>query len=149
MICTDNDSQVFNLSCVNKNLARFSSSSSLTSFYCSIYCSICVFFWWKRFIIKMEFNQPRNAIIGFQLQCCGIETFEEWTSRNLTGTPFPMSCMNSNDQIFEPGCLDRLYYIISECALLIGTGGILVAVVQVSKQNCPGSVYEKDHLKNR
>ncbi|XP_022910362.1 CD63 antigen-like [Onthophagus taurus] len=91
-----------------------------------------------RYYPKNSYVQNGWDALQSQLQCCGVYSSTEWegylSGANLTtAVPnIPDSCIRDTiDNIpFLAGCLDRLHFVISECALLIGTGGICVAIVQ-------------------
>jgi len=68
--------------------------------------------------------------LQINLECCGVHGPKTWNN-----TLMPASCYY--DQIVNPGheipdgCIDELNAIVWDCATLVGTGGLCVAVVQV------------------
>lgn len=75
-----------------------------------------------------------------RLGCCGVRGWEDWKPKRLTFDEklyedIPESCFEGDEKVesalYKNGCLDRLHFVIVECAYLIGTGGICVAIVQV------------------
>jgi len=63
-----------------------------------------------------------------RLECCGIYGPTDWKEE------MPKSCNPQNPEIVPgntTGCLNKLSYIVTECATLVGTGGICVAIVQL------------------
>ncbi|KAF2901381.1 hypothetical protein ILUMI_04805 [Ignelater luminosus] len=82
-----------------------------------------------------DFTQER-------LMCCGVRDVQDWSSRKINGTEvtigsktfgIPKSCCSypNCDTAYEHGCLDRITFIISECSVMLGTGAICVALVQI------------------
>lgn len=76
-----------------------------------------------------DFTQER-------LGCCGITSYKDWMKHTFDDQfeYVPESCFDGpkvSENLYENGCLDRLHFVIVECAYLIGTGGICVAIVQL------------------
>ncbi|XP_066146097.1 CD63 antigen-like [Euwallacea fornicatus] len=84
----------------------------------------------------------------YNLQCCGIEKNTDWNETvkdlsngfvlvNFTNTSIfvPPTCcrreMCNEENLYSTGCLPRLSYIVSQCALLLGVGALCVAFIQV------------------
>ncbi|XP_048522365.1 CD63 antigen isoform X2 [Dendroctonus ponderosae] len=85
----------------------------------------------------------------YNLQCCGIYSYGEWSlysnrsgfaltsivkDKHTTLYVPTTCCMNeqcSYDSLFKDGCLNRLVYVVSQCALLLGVGALCVAFIQV------------------
>jgi len=77
------------------------------------------------------------------LYCCGVHSYEDWayinttisTTFNQTLPNIPKSCCKYPDcrdgEIYGDGCLDRLTYIVSESALMLGVGATCAAFVQL------------------
>lgn len=81
----------------------------------------------------------------FQLRCCGVTDKDDWqgilpgSNIHTNEVILPNSCFryigNENDTISEPfedGCFDRMFFVVSQSAMLVATGAITVAFVQVS-----------------
>lgn len=82
------------------------------------------------------------------MQCCGIDSQENWDNLLTNGIPqqkndgslffVPYSCCAEFDKsekcisIYEPGCYNRLHFVIAQSAMLISTGATAVAFVQVN-----------------
>ncbi|XP_017775525.1 PREDICTED: leukocyte surface antigen CD53-like [Nicrophorus vespilloides] len=69
-----------------------------------------------------------------RLQCCGINGPEDW--KEILNIEPPSSCYRGDikmelNNLYTGGCLNRLHFIMHDCATLIGTGAICVAVVQL------------------
>lgn len=71
-----------------------------------------------------------NNNLRFQLYCCGVHGSNDWN--RTIGAP-PESCYSDQAHtfIYGTGCLDKLSDVVHEGAILIGSGAICVAVVQV------------------
>lgn len=85
----------------------------------------------------------------YNLRCCGVSGPSDWNKFSevfdLTEVPsndgnttyhIPDSCCvneycKNEDSIYEFGCLDRITYIVSECALLLAVGALCVSFIQV------------------
>jgi len=81
-----------------------------------------------------------------RLYCCGVHSYEDWkhvngstaasiaTNFNLANltaaNTIPESCYQDGE-IYQDGCLDRLTYIISESALMLGVGATCASFVQL------------------
>lgn len=83
-----------------------------------------------------EYNQKSWDFLQDRLECCGIEGSDDWN--NLVGDMSPPeSCIDNTNRVlgnsnyYKSGCLRKLSFIVSECAGLVGTGGICVAIVQL------------------
>ncbi|KAF2899056.1 hypothetical protein ILUMI_07124 [Ignelater luminosus] len=87
--------------------------------------------------IYWDFMQER-------LGCCGVELPSDWENKIDNGTTIdlyenktmvPFSCCKfyqcRENLIYERGCLNRLTYIISESALMLGVGATCVALVEL------------------
>lgn len=86
-------------------------------------------------IDKYESDESSKEAWNFlqeKLECCGIDSFNDWGEQ----TP-PDSCKDIDHRVlgadlyYKSGCLNKLSFIVSECAGLVGTGGICVAIVQL------------------
>lgn len=69
-----------------------------------------------------------------KFQCCGISDANDWENY-IKDVPESCCAKENCVIIYENGCLDRLTYIVSELSILIGTGGVCVAIVQVSSES--------------
>jgi len=69
-----------------------------------------------------------------RFECCGIKSPDDW--KPVLGTNiYPETCNDTikpaGKKIYEYGCLDQVTFIARECATLLGTGAICVAIVQL------------------
>ncbi|XP_066247662.1 CD63 antigen-like [Euwallacea similis] len=101
-----------------------------------------------------EYNAFAWNSTQYNLQCCGIEKNTDWNDSlsyinnsyyelvpvNVNGSfgiiYVPLSCFRnetdrSYENVYPTGCLPRLSYIVSQCALLLGVGALCVAFIQV------------------
>lgn len=94
-----------------------------------------------------DYNKSKTATEGWdfvqdRLACCGVHKMEDWASHEISGTlitienrtfTIPKSCCVTSYclYVFSTGCLNKVAYIISESAFMIGTGGFCVALVQL------------------
>ncbi|CAH0555187.1 unnamed protein product [Brassicogethes aeneus] len=68
------------------------------------------------------------------LRCCGINNSDDWVNKNIS---IPHTCYNCETCNTDPsflikgGCLDKLTYIVSECAMLLGVGTLCVSFIQI------------------
>ncbi|KAJ8985275.1 hypothetical protein NQ317_007062 [Molorchus minor] len=85
----------------------------------------------------------------YNLRCCGVVAPTDWNafnesyqlihvvgSANDTEYYVPDTCClnqecDSEDSIYEFGCLGRITYIVSECALLLAVGALCVSFIQL------------------
>ncbi|XP_019881817.1 CD63 antigen-like [Aethina tumida] len=69
------------------------------------------------------------------LSCCGIESSQDFTRKNISIPDSCRSCDQENctqeQPLYKSGCLDRLTYLVSECALLLGIGALCVSFIQI------------------
>ncbi|XP_060529656.1 CD63 antigen-like isoform X2 [Cylas formicarius] len=95
-----------------------------------------------------EFNAFTWNATQYNLQCCGINEATEWnrfagfsgyyltnaTYRNET-VNVPLTCCPDENceryKVYEYGCLNRLTFIVSQCALLLGVGALCVSFIQL------------------
>lgn len=83
--------------------------------------------------------------------CCGVQDINDWNALNYSN-PIEINNVNGKETIYEKypqscchlrgypekctpyenACLNRLTYIISESAVMLGTGALCIAFVQVS-----------------
>lgn len=78
-----------------------------------------------------------------QLECCGVDGPEDWNgilpvpanSENTTVVVPESCCADYIDATCEvwflDGCLNRMHFIIGQSAMMIATGALTVAFVQV------------------
>lgn len=97
-----------------------------------------------------EYNAYTWNATQYNLQCCGINNSSDWNefyyneTFNLVrlevdyvNTSIPQSCCvnevctNSRSSIYSNGCMYRLSYIVSQCALLLGVGALCVSFIQI------------------
>ncbi|XP_055387386.1 CD63 antigen isoform X2 [Condylostylus longicornis] len=73
------------------------------------------------------------------LECCGIYSYRDWHElTNLKEDEIPISCCDhyasnlkqEKCEVYQDGCLIRMDILISQSAMLIGTGAITVAFVE-------------------
>ncbi|KAJ8917686.1 hypothetical protein NQ315_005133 [Exocentrus adspersus] len=85
----------------------------------------------------------------YNLRCCGVSGPSDWTpyaeeydlnkvlgNDNVTTFYVPDTCCfaencKNEDSIYAFGCLDRITYIVSECALLLAVGALCVSFIQI------------------
>ncbi|XP_018564373.1 CD63 antigen-like [Anoplophora glabripennis] len=85
----------------------------------------------------------------YNLRCCGVTGPSDWSDvsdlydlNTVVGTDnttiflVPDTCCinescTSEDSIYEFGCLNRITYIVSECALLLAVGALCVSFIQI------------------
>lgn len=85
----------------------------------------------------------------YNLRCCGVTGPSDWNqfsevynlneilgNDNTTIFHVPDTCCvnevcKDEDSIYEFGCLDRITYIVSECALLLAVGALCVSFIQI------------------
>ncbi|CAG9759513.1 unnamed protein product [Ceutorhynchus assimilis] len=97
-----------------------------------------------------HFNEEYNAFTWnstqYNLQCCGIYRNTEWgaypeynltkivLADNTTLSVPPTCCQQekcSPATVYTSGCLFRLSYVVSQCALLLAAGALCVSFIQV------------------
>ncbi|XP_030760389.1 CD63 antigen-like [Sitophilus oryzae] len=96
----------------------------------------------------MEYNAFTWNSTQYNLQCCGVDYYEDWNVYSER-TNFPLVAVEVNNQtmhmpttccefevctpgsIYLRGCLPRLSSIISQCALLLAVGALCVSMIQV------------------
>lgn len=61
----------------------------------------------------------------------GIYALPENGTENVWEGPESCCYYSGCSYIYEQGCLSRLTYVISQCAVLLGSGALCVAFVQV------------------
>lgn len=97
----------------------------------------------------LEFNAFTWNATQYNLQCCGIRNYTEWSefadrfllvtvpSNETNPISVPQSCCvnencSSTSNLYKrPGCLYRLSYIVSQCALLLAIGAVCVSFIQI------------------
>ena len=91
-------------------------------------------------IIFPDFN------LLFQLQCCGLDSFEDWGGKLPSGTPgtetfqegpeklvIPISCcVDTCSSLYGNGCLPRVEFVVGRSALMLAGAAVSIALLQVS-----------------
>lgn len=94
-----------------------------------------------------------KKIIAFQLNCCGVDSYQNWAEvprpanypggiaiNNIT---VPYSCcaesivdetsgIDECTKLYANGCLPRVIYVVYQSAGLLGAGAMTIAFIQVS-----------------
>lgn len=84
-----------------------------------------------QFYAEETYEKSSWDFLQQRLQCCGIHNSTDW--QKYLGQP-PESCnyyKSDSTWRYQTGCLNKLTFIVSECASLVGTGGLCLAVVQL------------------
>lgn len=76
------------------------------------------------------------------MRCCGVNGRKDWANimpgdgLNPNEVQLPDSCARGSNgnttEFYEDGCFDRMAYVVSQSAMLVATGAVTVAFVQVS-----------------
>lgn len=85
-----------------------------------------------------------TLILLIQLECCGVDGFSDWAQflpSDGTVMEYPETCcaappVNGECMPREYGCYSRLSWLISQGSVLIATGTVAVAFVQVLGAVC-------------
>lgn len=87
-------------------------------------------------------NEAREAVDFLQtkMACCGVHVSHEWFMYIKNNTDYPESCCNHrttqnpderNCVPYASGCLDRLSYVMAESSVMLGSGALCIAFVQI------------------
>ncbi|XP_031349296.1 CD63 antigen-like isoform X1 [Photinus pyralis] len=94
-----------------------------------------------------DYNKVDAATKGWDfvqenLECCGVRKLNDWAIYEINGTTImfendefdiPYSCCVTSYclYVYSGGCLNKVVYILSQSAFMIGTGAFCVAIVQI------------------